>query len=78
MWPTGFWLSIYFYWPPQELVEWSVEEGADYMIGETFINFKEAMVALEAIKQYGKGKSLNDIFYYFHKRFKLIKIMNQK
>lgn len=39
----------------KEMVEWSVKEGADYIIGETFINFKEAMVAFEAIKMYGKG-----------------------
>jgi len=39
----------------QEQIEWAVEEGADYLIGETFKYLGEAMLALETIKQYGKG-----------------------
>eukprot|EP00057_Strongylocentrotus_purpuratus_P028836 XP_011683310.1 PREDICTED: betaine--homocysteine S-methyltransferase 1 isoform X2 [Strongylocentrotus purpuratus] len=38
-----------------EQVEWAVEEGADYIIAETFSIFGEAMMALECIKEYGKG-----------------------
>ena len=40
----------------QEQVEWAVEGGADYIIGETFNYLGEAMLALEAIKTYGKGR----------------------
>ncbi|XP_787844.4 betaine--homocysteine S-methyltransferase 1 [Strongylocentrotus purpuratus] len=39
----------------KEQVEWAVEEGADYIIAETFSIFGEAMMALECIKEYGKG-----------------------
>ncbi|KAJ8314969.1 hypothetical protein KUTeg_007119, partial [Tegillarca granosa] len=39
----------------QELIEWSVEEKADFIIAETFATLGEAMLALEAIKEYGKG-----------------------
>jgi len=39
----------------KEQVEWAVEEGADFMIGETFNCFGEACLALEAIKKHGKG-----------------------
>lgn len=37
-----------------EQVKWAVEEGADYVIAETFRYFGEAMIALEVIKSYGK------------------------
>ena len=39
----------------QECVEWAVKGGADFILGETYQEFGEAMLALEAIKQYGKG-----------------------
>ncbi|ELU10765.1 hypothetical protein CAPTEDRAFT_200198 [Capitella teleta] len=39
----------------KEQVEWAVEEGADYIIGETYQDGGEAMLALECIKKYGKG-----------------------
>jgi len=39
----------------QEQVTWAVEEGVDYMIGETFNDYGEAKLALEAIQKYGKG-----------------------
>ena len=43
----------------QECVEWAVQGGADFIVGETYIEFGEAMLALEAIKQYGKGELFN-------------------
>ena len=36
-------------------MQWAVEGGADYIIAETFNCVGEAKLALEAIKQYGKG-----------------------
>ena len=38
----------------EEQVKWAVEEGADYVIGETFRYFGEAKIALEVIKAHGK------------------------
>eukprot|EP00058_Branchiostoma_floridae_P013384 XP_002598872.1 hypothetical protein BRAFLDRAFT_90102 [Branchiostoma floridae] len=38
-----------------EQIEWAVEEGADFIVGETFGFLGEAMLALECIKEYGKG-----------------------
>ncbi|XP_048740861.1 betaine--homocysteine S-methyltransferase 1-like isoform X3 [Ostrea edulis] len=38
-----------------EQIEWAVEGGADFIVAETFGEFGEAMLALESIKQYGKG-----------------------
>jgi len=38
----------------EEQVKWAVEEGADYIIGETFRCFGEAKIALEVIKAHGK------------------------
>jgi S-methylmethionine-dependent homocysteine/selenocysteine methylase len=40
----------------QEQIEWAVDEGADFIIGETFDTLAEAKLALEAIQKYGKGK----------------------
>ena len=40
----------------KEQIQWAVEEKADYIIGETFSDFGEAMLALEAIKEFGKGE----------------------
>lgn len=39
----------------KEQVEWAVEEGADYIIGETFFEAGEAYLALDCINKYGKG-----------------------
>ena len=39
----------------QEQIEWAVEENADFIIGETFNDFGEAMLALKSIKEFGKG-----------------------
>jgi S-methylmethionine-dependent homocysteine/selenocysteine methylase len=46
---------IYF----KEQIEWAVETGVDYIIGETFKELGEAMLALKAIQKYGKGCSLS-------------------
>ena len=42
----------------QEQIEWAVEEGADYIIAETFETLGEAMLALKAVQQYGNGKEI--------------------
>ena len=39
----------------KEQVQWAVEEGADFILGETFTLFEEALIAAKCIKQYGKG-----------------------
>ncbi|XP_071498403.1 betaine--homocysteine S-methyltransferase 1-like [Diadema antillarum] len=39
----------------KEQVQWAVEEGADFIVGETFGHFGEALLGLQAIKEYGKG-----------------------
>ncbi|XP_013418187.1 betaine--homocysteine S-methyltransferase 1-like, partial [Lingula anatina] len=39
----------------KEQVVWAVEEGADYIVGETFRHFGEAMMALETIQEFGQG-----------------------
>lgn len=39
----------------KEQVVWAVDEGADYIIGETFDAFGEAEIALKTIKDHGKG-----------------------
>jgi len=39
----------------KEQIEWAVDEKADFIIGETYHDAGEAMLALECIKQYGKG-----------------------
>ena len=38
----------------EEQVKWAVEEGADYIIGETFRYLGEAKIALDVIKAHGK------------------------
>ncbi|KAL4233486.1 hypothetical protein ACF0H5_008167 [Mactra antiquata] len=38
-----------------EQVQWAVEGGCDYIIAETFGYLGEALLALEVIKEYGKG-----------------------
>jgi len=37
----------------QEQVRWAAEEGADFIIGETFDHYGEAVIALEEIKKTG-------------------------
>ncbi|XP_067684989.1 betaine--homocysteine S-methyltransferase 1-like isoform X2 [Haliotis asinina] len=39
----------------KEQIEWAVEEGADYIVAESFSEFGEAMLALESIYKYGNG-----------------------
>ncbi|XP_054753318.2 betaine--homocysteine S-methyltransferase 1-like [Lytechinus pictus] len=39
----------------KEQVEWAVDEGADFIVGETFGHLGEAILATKAIKEYGKG-----------------------
>ncbi|XP_038059381.1 betaine--homocysteine S-methyltransferase 1-like isoform X4 [Patiria miniata] len=39
----------------KEQIEWAVEEGADFILAETFSDLGEALLALEAVKTYGKG-----------------------
>ncbi|XP_071498373.1 betaine--homocysteine S-methyltransferase 1-like [Diadema antillarum] len=40
----------------KEQIEWAVDEGADFIVGETFGLIGEALLATQAIKQYGKGR----------------------
>ena len=42
----------------QEQIEIAVEMGADFILGETYMDTGEAMLALECIKKYGKGTYL--------------------
>ncbi|KAL4221468.1 hypothetical protein ACF0H5_019726 [Mactra antiquata] len=39
----------------KEQIEIAVEMGADYIVGETYSNFSEALLALKCIHKYGKG-----------------------
>jgi len=39
----------------KEQIIWSVEEGADYMIAETFFDYGEAVIAMDCIKEFGNG-----------------------
>ncbi|XP_077994340.1 betaine--homocysteine S-methyltransferase 1-like [Glandiceps talaboti] len=39
----------------KEMVEWAVDYNVDFILGETFMYLGEALIALEAIKEYGKG-----------------------
>ena len=51
-------LYIFFFLSPsqfKEQIEWAVEAGADFIIGETFGAYDEAALALDCIKKYGKG-----------------------
>ncbi|XP_033103446.1 betaine--homocysteine S-methyltransferase 1-like, partial [Anneissia japonica] len=38
----------------KEQIEWAMEFKADFIVAETFSDFEEAMIALEAIKNYGR------------------------
>lgn len=40
----------------QEQIEWAVQEGADFILGETYGFGDEAMCALDCIQKYGNGK----------------------
>jgi methionine synthase I (cobalamin-dependent) len=40
----------------KESITWAVEEGADFIIAETFPDFAEALLALECIKEFAPGK----------------------
>ena len=40
----------------QEQIEWAVQEGADFIVAETFSELGEAKLALEAIQHYGHGE----------------------
>ncbi|ESO90438.1 hypothetical protein LOTGIDRAFT_233748 [Lottia gigantea] len=39
----------------KEQIEWAVEGGAEFIVGETFADPGEALLALECIKRYGRG-----------------------
>ncbi|KAH9503692.1 S-methylmethionine--homocysteine S-methyltransferase bhmt2 [Bulinus truncatus] len=39
----------------KEQIEWAVDAGVDFIVGETYCELGEAMLALESIKKYGKG-----------------------
>jgi len=39
----------------KEQIEWAVDAGVDFIVGETFSELGEAKLALECIKKYGKG-----------------------
>jgi len=39
-------------------VQWAVEEKADFIIGETFSDLEEAMLALQSIQQHGNGRPI--------------------
>ncbi|XP_070568403.1 betaine--homocysteine S-methyltransferase 1-like [Ptychodera flava] len=39
----------------KEMIEWAVEAGADFIVAETYTYLGEAILALQAIKEYGKG-----------------------
>ena len=43
----------------QEQVQWAVEGGADFIVAESFQELGEALLALECIQKYGKGRSPN-------------------
>lgn len=42
-------------WPSQEQIQWAVQEGADFIIGETFSDYGEAKLAVECIQEHGNG-----------------------
>ncbi len=42
----------------QEQVKWAVEEGADFIVGETYETYGEAELALRAIKESCNGRYL--------------------
>ncbi|XP_038059782.1 betaine--homocysteine S-methyltransferase 1-like isoform X1 [Patiria miniata] len=38
----------------KEQIEWAVEAGADFIVGETFSDFEEALMAVKACKEFAK------------------------
>jgi len=46
-------------------VQWAVEEKADFIIGETFSDLGEAMLALQSIQQHGNGIQTRRIWISF-------------
>ena len=71
IWLPGRWYFIQLYPFPiflqfQEQIEWAVEAGADFIIGETFGAYEEAALALDCIKKYGKGKLPRGEHFQFH------------
>ncbi len=44
----------------QEQIEWAVEEGADFILAETYQQLAEALLATKCIKDYGKGRHKNN------------------
>lgn len=46
-------MIVYF----KEQIELAVEMGADYIVGETYCGFDEALLALKCIKKYGSGRT---------------------
>jgi len=46
-----------------EMIGWSVDEGADFIVGETFYYAEEAYTALEEIKKIGPAGCFNDSPY---------------
>jgi methionine synthase I (cobalamin-dependent) len=41
----------------QEQAQWAGEGGADFIVGETFTEYGEAKMCLDAILKHGKGKN---------------------
>ncbi|XP_071477186.1 betaine--homocysteine S-methyltransferase 1-like [Diadema antillarum] len=39
----------------REQIEWAVDEGADFIVGETFDHCGEAVLAAQVVKEYGRG-----------------------
>ena len=46
----------------QEQVQWAIEEGADFIIGETYTSFGEAKIALEMIKEVDPSIAYNQCY----------------
>ena len=55
---SSIFMQAEFFCKIQEQVQWAVEEGADYIIAETFDILGEAELALECIKAAKKGASI--------------------
>lgn len=39
----------------KEQIQWAVQEGADFIVGETYAALEEALIAVDCIKRYGNG-----------------------
>jgi methionine synthase I (cobalamin-dependent) len=42
----------------QEQAQWAAEGDADFIVGETFFEYGEAKMALDAIQKHGQGETL--------------------